>query len=125
MAFRHFLPKHPGWLLGTVARALVAVMGVAIVAWRGTWAPGTTAGMAMGIAAAAIVFVEALYPVRRRLVLWPLTTSERWLQFHVYGGCLAGVLVLLHVGFRWPAGRLGWTMAAAGAWTLASGILGV
>jgi hypothetical protein len=125
MAIRHLLPKRPAWLIGTAVAAIAAVAAYVIVAWRGTWAPGHAMGMALGIAAAVIVALDALYPLRRRLARWPLTNSQQWLQLHVYGGTLAFLLALLHVGFRWPTGPLGWSMAVTGLWSVASGIAGV
>jgi hypothetical protein len=125
MAIRHLLPKRPPWLIGTSVAAIVALAAYGIVAWRRAWAPGHPAGMAMGIAAAVIVALDALYPLRRRLSRWPLANSQQWLQLHIYGGTLALLLAVLHVGFRWPDGLLGWAMAVTGFWSVASGIAGI
>ena len=55
----------------------------------------------------------------------PLNTAQRWLQFHIYAGLVACLLVLIHIGFRLPAGQFGWWLLALTVWTTASGLLGV
>ena len=56
---------------------------------------------------------------------WPFGTAQRWLQFHIYGGVLACVCVFIHMGFRLPAGQLGWWLLALSVWSTASGLAGV
>src|SRR5207248_8056685 len=56
-------------------------LGAIVEWWRG-WSPRDWWGMSFGIAATAIMIVAALYPLRRRLAVWPLRTAQAWLQFH-------------------------------------------
>lgn len=125
MAARHLIPRRPAWLLATVLAGLAALVVYGVLSWRSAWAPGRPGGLVFGTAAAFIVFVEALYPLRRRLRVPPLGTSERWLQFHIHAGVLLPLLAALHVGFQLPAGRLGLLMILTGAWSVVSGMLGV
>ena len=50
-----------------------------------------------------IFVLDALYPLRRRLMAWPLGTAQQWLQFHLYGGVLAALFVGSTSGFAAPA----------------------
>lgn len=118
-------PKRPAWPGATAFMALIACLWVAAVGRRSGIAPGHGTGLAVGVVAASLVFLHLLYPLRRRLVRWPMTSAQRWLQFHVNGGALAVVLALLHVGARWPAGGLGWAMAATGILSALGGLVGV
>ncbi|HYK41673.1 MAG TPA: hypothetical protein VE007_04730 [Thermoanaerobaculia bacterium] len=118
-------PKRPAWLFTTIA---VAAAGILFFVWSGSrrvWSPGDAAGMAFGIAAALLVFVQALYPFRRRFAAYPFGTAQRWLQFHIYGGAVGFVFVLVHEGFRAPAGFLGWALLLLSAWSTATGLAGV
>ena len=118
-------PKRPAWFRGAavVAAASLAVYGV----WSalGPWAPGRAGGLSFGTAAAVIFVLDALYPLRRRLMAWPLGTAQRWLQFHLYGGILAALFVALHVGFRGPGGAIGWWLIGLTTWATVSGLAGI
>ncbi len=89
------------------------------------WAPGRPGGLIFGSAAAAVFVLDALYPLRRRLMAWPLATAQHWLQFHLYGGVLACLFVALHTGFRLPGGAMGWWLIVLTAWATLSGLVGV
>jgi hypothetical protein len=67
----------------------------------------------------------ALYPLRRRLMWPPLATAQGWLQFHLYGSTLSALFVLVHIGFRLPAGQFGWWLLGLTVWTTLSGLAGV
>lgn len=125
MALRHLVPKHPRILLASVGAALLVLAASAGLRWREPWSPGRPAGLVFGSVAAAIVLVDGLYPLRRRIGGRRPMAAAAWLQFHVYGGSLAGLLALLHFGPTWPSGRMGWLLLLTGGWTVASGILGV
>lgn len=124
---RALRPKRPRWLLGTTVAAVAVIL---IAATRAivtpiAWSPGDPWGLASGIAAATLMLIAGLYPLRRRLMRGPLRTAQDWLQLHIYGATLAAVLVIAHTGFRLPAGRFGWVLLALTVWTTASGLLGV
>jgi len=120
-----FRPKRPDWLAATAAVAASALALGAVVTWWRGWSPGDWWGMSFGIAATALMVIAALYPLRRRLTIWPLRTAQAWLQFHVYGSTLSAIFVLIHIGFRWPAGQFGWWLLGLTIWTTVSGIFGV
>ncbi|HEV3140859.1 MAG TPA: hypothetical protein VGY57_10100 [Vicinamibacterales bacterium] len=118
-------PKRPDWFIaGTAIGVGSLVLGAIVDWWRG-WSSGDWWGMSFGIAATMLMIVAALYPLRRRLTVWPLRTAQAWLQFHVYGSTLAATFVLIHIGFHWPAGQFGWWLLGLTLWTTASGLLGV
>jgi hypothetical protein len=125
MALRHLVPKRSRSLLATALIAAAVVTGYELVRLRGPWLPGRPAGLLLGTVAAMIVLVDGLYPLRRRLGRWPFASAERWLQFHIYAGTLAALFAALHVGVRWPHGRLGWLLVVTGGWSVASGLFGV
>ena len=122
---RWLRPKRPRWFLATSVLALASVvLGVIVRWWRG-WSPGDWWGLTFGTLASLLMLGAALYPMRRRLVGWLLPTVQDWLQGHVYGGTLAAVLVLVHMGFRWPHGTFGWWLFGLTLWTTVSGLIGV
>ena len=120
-----FRPKRPLWYLVTAVLALLSVsIASGVIWWRG-WSAGDAWGLTFGTLAALLMFLGALYPLRRRLMLWPLNSAQHWLQFHIYGTTLAGLLVIVHMGFRWPNGQFGWWLLGLTIWTTVSGLLGV
>ena len=125
MRLAFLTPKQPSWFRGAAGLAAVAL--VVYLVWSGIepWSPGRIGGLIFGTAAALIFLVDALYPLRRRLMAWPLGTAQRWLQFHLYGGVVAALFVAIHVGFRGPGGALGWWLLGLTAWATLSGLAGV
>ena len=83
MRLSFLAPKQPSWFRGTTVLAAIAV--VLYLAWSAIepWSPGRVGGLIFGTAAAVIFLLDALYPLRRRLMAWPLGTAQRWLQFHL------------------------------------------
>lgn len=118
-------PKRQQWFLATTAIAGVSLVLAAGVQWWRGWSAGDGWGLTFGTLAALLMFVAALYPLRRRLMLWPLRTAQDWLQLHLYGGTLAALFVLIHMGFKWPGGQFGWWLLLLMLWTTVSGLLGV
>src|SRR4030095_13815247 len=51
-----------------------------------------------------LILALTLNSARKQLSFFPLLSSEAWLQFHMYGGLLTGVLFAIHVGYRVPTG---------------------
>src|SRR5262249_10128482 len=119
-------PKKPIWFTVSVG---VGVLSLAVAIWlrsRRAWDPGSIrSGLGFGIAAAALILSQVLYPLRRRLLAFPFGTAQRWVQFHIYGGVLAFFFVLIHQGFRWPSGTMGWILLVLIFWATFSGLVGV
>jgi hypothetical protein len=65
---------------------------------------GSTVGLAFGIAGSALIVLLAAFGIRKRAYRSTLGTLEGWLQSHIYLGILAGVVLLLHTGFRFHDG---------------------
>jgi hypothetical protein len=125
MSWVFLKPKQPRWLHVSVAIALgTLAVFVALARWW-PWAPGRLWGLVFGTLAATVFLIDGLYPLRRRLMGWPFGTAQRWLQFHIYGGALASLLVLIHVGFELPHGQFGWWLFGLTFWTVATGLVGV
>ncbi len=87
--------------------------------------PVTTWGKSYGIAAGVLLLTAASYAVRRRMPRRAPWTSHAWLQVHRFAGMFFFVLVLMHTGFRWPAGVLGRAMWILSFWTVLTGLIGV
>jgi len=123
---KRLVPKKPIWL---AACAAVGLLALGIAFWlrsRHPWNPGRVAGgLLFGAAAALLVVCSLLYPLRRPLMSFPFGTAQRWTQFHIYGGCLSFLFVLIHQGFRLPSGTVGWLLLILSAWATLSGLLGV
>lgn len=108
-----------------VAGCLVLYL-VGVTLWETR--PGTLLGMSYGIAAAALLLGTALYGFRRRVMKFAARlrfgSAAGWLRFHLYGGGLFLVLVLMHTGFRLPTGTLMWWLWVLSLWTALSGLAG-
>jgi hypothetical protein len=61
---------------------------------------GTPVGLIFGALSFAIFIFGALLSLRKRVVLWPLGSVQRWLRAHIWLTLLTVPLVLLHSGFR-------------------------
>ncbi len=103
----------------------VSVLLFAATAWLWPWRPGRLGGLISGTLAAFLFVNAGVYPWRRRWRARPLGTAQRWLHLHAYGSTLAMLLVLIHMGFRWPAGTMGWLLLLLSSWTTATGLAGV
>lgn len=125
MSARSPLRRLSPWARYTLMCAAVSVIVFAAMAWVWPWRPGRLGGLVFGTAAALLFVNGGLYPWRRRWQARPLGTAQRWLQLHIYGSTLAMLLVLIHMGFRWPAGLTGWLLLVLSLWTTATGLLGV
>jgi hypothetical protein len=125
MASMVFRPKRVAWFSGFLAVAVLSIAAYAAASRWWPWSPGRWGGLTFGTLAAVLFLIDSLYPLRRRLMAWPFGTAQRWLQFHIYGGGLACLFVLCHVGFRWPAGQFGWWLLLFSLWTTATGLAGV
>lgn len=107
----------------------VIVSGLAVVFYLlasqlWPWSPKRGAGLVFGFLAAVLFVFEMLYAGRRPRAR-PFGTARLWLQAHVYLGAVAFVAVLIHTGFRWPGGGMGFWLLGLSFWTTLSGLLGV
>jgi hypothetical protein len=118
-------PKKPLWLLISLVIAGLALGVRVAISIRRPWDPGRAAGLVFGIAASVLYLVDVIYPLRRKLLAFPLGSAQTWVQLHIYGGALAFFFVLVHEGFRWPAGTIGWLLLTLSAWATVSGLVGV
>ena len=71
------------------SRARLRSRCTSALAWWAPWQPGRFWGLTFGTIAAALFVNAGLYPLRRRLLAWPLGTVQRWLQLHIYGSVAA------------------------------------
>lgn len=117
-------PKQPGNAKATGAACLVLLVLYVVGASFRPWSPKRGLGLAFGFLAAGVFLFEMLYPVRRPRAR-PLGTARNWIQAHIYLGAVAFVAVVIHSGFSWPRGGMGWWLLILSAWTTFSGVLGV
>jgi hypothetical protein len=118
-------PKKPAWLKASAFVAFVAMTIYIGYAWARPWQPGRFWGLLFGTLAAVLFFNAGLYPLRRRLRAKPFATVQQWLQLHIYGSLIALLFVLIHIGFRLPAGMFGWWLFILSVWASLTGIVGV
>jgi len=118
-------PKKPAWFMASAVIAALAMTAYLAYSWFRPWQPGRFWGLTAGTIAAALFFNAGLYPFRRRWRARPLGTVQQWLQLHVYGSTIALLLVLIHIGFRWPAGAFGWWLLILTVWSVGTGLVGV
>lgn len=118
-------PRH--WTFAAAAAVAIAAFAANVVVTDVR--PGSVWGLAYGIAAAALLVAVAAYGARRRAMRavsrLGLGSARAWLAFHVYGGILFLLLVLMHSGFRLPTGALTWWLWGLSLWTVASGLVGL
>lgn len=117
-------PKQPGNAKATAVVCLVLLLVYALCALFWPWSPKRGLGLLFGFLAAGVFVFEMLYPARRPRAR-PLGTARNWVQAHVYLGVVAFVAVLIHAGFSWPKGGMGFWLLSLSAWTTFSGALGV
>jgi len=115
-------PTEPRLLAITVAAALTLTVGQIAYSQFWPWSAKRDLGLALGIIAALAFVGEMLYSARRRVVA--LGRVRIWLQAHVHVGILGLVAAVLHAGFRWPSGSMGWALLSLSLWTTATGVLG-
>jgi hypothetical protein len=125
MSWAFLQPKRRDWFVASGAVAAAAWLGYVVASWWWPWAPGQWGGLTFGTLASVLFLVDALYPLRRRLLARPLGTAQHWVQLHIYGGLLACLFVFLHIGFRQPGGQFGWWLLGLTVWSTASGLVGV
>ncbi len=117
--------QSPGWLLVFSSLSLVCIASFFIYSQTQDTQPGSWWGMSYGIAATALMLAAAFLGVRRRRVKNGRIRTQQWVQFHVYGGVLFLLLILLHSGFRWPNDLLTVWLYFIAAWVVLSGLVGV
>jgi len=112
-----------GVLVTLCLAALVTNLVTSEIDPRNAW------GVGYGIAAAAFLAAVFAYSLRRRgmgaVTRRKLGRAASWLQFHVVGGVIFGLLVVMHSGFRLPRGALTWSLWLLSLWLVGSGLLGV
>lgn len=112
------------WLVAFVIGVLICLLLLSLNLMFSELHPGNWWGLTYGTLAAILMFGAALYGFRRRSMKLSWGRSQTWLQFHIYGGTLCLLLILMHSGFQAPTGVLtGWLWALS-LWVTISGLLG-
>ena len=117
--------RSPGSAAAILVAMAMCVVAYALHALLAEIDPGNWWGMAYGIFSSLLMLGAGLYAVRRRMLKRDLGNSKVWVQFHVYGGTLAGLLVLMHTGFHLPHGVFNWMLWLLSMWVTVSGLIGV
>lgn len=117
--------QSPLWLRGFGGAVVLCLFVYALNVWFGSVDPGSAWGIGYGIAAAVLFLGAFFYAFRRRVVkVRGMQRAWYYLQFHVYGGTLFLLLMLLHTNFQWPQGTLTWMLWAGSIWVVVTGWLG-
>ncbi|HSR51797.1 MAG TPA: hypothetical protein VLV83_13290 [Acidobacteriota bacterium] len=117
--------RSPRWLLAFAAAVAIALAAAAVNVLTSDFRPASNWGIAYGISSALLLVAAAAYSVRRRAPGRGPGAARHWLYFHIYGGLLFLLLVMMHSGFRLPHGSLAWAMWLLSLWIVASGLLGL
>jgi len=117
--------QSPQWFWTFVLSLSICVLAYLVNAIFFEVRPNTPWGLTYGALAALLMFGAAFWGIRRRSMSFSPIRSMQWVQFHVYGGALAFVLVLMHIGFRWPQGGLNIWLLILTLWVTISGLFGV
>jgi hypothetical protein len=120
---RRLFPKRLDLLAATAVLGALCAGAFVAATLRAPWSPKRGLGLVFGIAAAVCFVVAMAYPARRPRAR-PLRNAEDWFQAHVYLGLLGMVLTLVHAGFAWPAGEMGWALLLASGFTTLAGLGG-
>ncbi|MFK7848219.1 MAG: hypothetical protein AB8G77_23225 [Rhodothermales bacterium] len=117
--------QSPDWLKGFgVCLAICGMLYLANMIW-GELDPGSIWGLGYGIAAAVFFVGALLYGMRRKAIrVNRFQRAWYYLQFHVYGGTLFLILVLMHINFNVPKGVFTWWLWALSIWIVFTGLLG-
>ncbi len=120
--------ESPRWFRAFVVITIVsvAVYVVNVVFWEIN--PGNIWGLTYGSIAAVLMLGAALYGIRRRAMSFSLKfglgRTQTWAQYHIYGGTICMLFILMHIGFRLPSGPLNWMLWSLSIWVTLSGIFG-
>ena len=115
-------------------RLFAAGVAACGVAYGSNWMlaeirPYNVWGLTYGTLAAVLMAGTGMLGLRRRMnrmaLRLGLGKAQSWLQFHIYGGALATLLMFMHTGFRIPHGVLTWWLWLLTIVVTASGLLGV
>jgi len=118
--------QSPNWFWSFVLATLVSVVAYVFNLALSEVDPGNIWGISYGTAASILMAGAGLYAARRRTLKFRgLGKSFSWVQFHVYGGALAFILVLMHTGFRLPAGPMNWLLWILSVWVTLTGLVGI
>jgi len=72
----------------------------------------------------ALILALTAYNARKKLAFLPLLSSQAWLRAHAWLGGFAGLVFLMHLRWRLPAGPFDWLLAALFAAVTLSGVAG-
>ena len=117
--------QSPTWLTGFGIVFILCLVIYALNAWLSPLSPTSPFGLGYGIGATALYVSVMLYALRRKTIrIKGLERAWVYLQFHVYGGTLFLLCMLMHTNFHLPAGALGWALWLFSIWIVLSGFFG-
>jgi hypothetical protein len=114
-----------GWFYAFLAAVAACLLVYTVNIFQGEAHPYTAWGIGYGVAATLFMVGAGLWAIRRRTMRMAPGRSQQWVQFHVYGGTVFLLLMLMHTGFRLPSGTLAWWLFLCTIVVALSGIFGV
>jgi len=110
---------------GTLIVAVLFALGFIVATFTGDAHPSSTFGLAAGIAAALTLVAVMLYSARRsRPHVRKYGPAALYLELHLWGGALFGLLLLIHTAFALPRSLIGWTLWLPALWVVVTGAIG-
>ncbi len=119
----------PPWRLAFLVALCAALLALLLNGFLSEVRSGNSWSLAYGSGAALLLLGVAAFGLRRRTLRLSsrlgLGRSRSWLGYHVWGGALFLLLVLMHSGFRLPSGWVTWWLWGLSLWTVAGGLAGL
>lgn len=97
----HIDKSHRGWVIATIALALVSTILYIVYAVESPSGPrgGSALGLTFGIAGYALMLYAGLLGARKKVPTWRIGRAQTWMRGHIWFGTLSLLLILFHGGF--------------------------
>ena len=75
---------------------------------------GTIIGITYGVAGFGFMIFAGLLSLRKKIPVWRIGRTSRWMRGHLWLGLLSYPIILFHSGFSFGHGLLTWWMMLRG-----------
>ena len=114
-------------MVGIARNTLVTVLAIAAVYWLiGFYSSALRDPRFLdGWILTAVMFVQLLFHIRKKLPASPLGRAATWLKMHVYLGYVVIAVFLFHTSYSLPETMLEWALWVMFVLVVASGLVGL